>query len=35
MFYAHGGAWHKIENEAEAEAARLAIQNDVDANESW
>jgi hypothetical protein len=34
MFYAHGGAWHKIENEAEAEAARLVIQNDVDANET-
>ena len=33
MFYAHGGMWHKIENEAEAEAARLVIQNDVDANE--
>ena len=33
MFYAHAGAWHKIENEAEAEAARLVIQNDVDANE--
>ena len=34
MFYAHAGAWHKIENEAEAEAARLVIQNDVDANET-
>ena len=33
MFYSHAGAWHKIENEAEAEAARLVIQNDVDANE--
>ena len=33
MFYAHAGAWHKIENEAEAEAARLVIQNNVDANE--
>jgi hypothetical protein len=34
MFYAHAGAWHKIENEAEATAARLVIQNDVDANET-
>ena len=34
MFYAHAGAWHKIENEAEAAAARLVIQNDVDANET-
>ena len=34
MFYAHGGMWHKIENEAEAEAARAAIQADVDQNES-
>ena len=34
MYYAHGGSWHKIENEAEAEAARLVIQNDVDANEA-
>ena len=34
MYYAHAGAWHKIENEAEAEAARLVIQNDVDQNEA-
>jgi len=34
MYYAHSGAWHKIENETEAEAARLVIQNDVDQNES-
>ena len=34
MFYAHGGMWHKIENEAEAEAARAAIQSDVDQNEA-
>jgi hypothetical protein len=34
MYYAHGGSWHKIESEAEAEAARLVIQNDVDQNES-
>jgi len=33
MFYAHGGMWHKIENEAEAEAARAAIQADVDLNQ--
>ena len=34
MYYAHSGAWHKIENETEAEAARLVIQNDVDQNEA-
>lgn len=34
MFYAHGGMWHKIENEAEAEAARAVIQADVDLNQN-
>ena len=41
IYYSHAGAWHKIENEAEAEAARAALQNsitvlqaDVDQNES-
>ena len=34
IFYAHGGVWHKIENEAEAEAGRAAIQADVDQNEA-
>ena len=33
MYYAHSGSWHKIENEAEAEAARAVIQADVDQNE--
>ena len=33
MYYAHSDAWHKIENEVEATAARLVIQNDVDQNE--
>ena len=30
MFYAHAGAWHKIENEAEAEAARTALSGRLD-----
>ncbi len=34
IFYAHGGMWHKIENEAEAQAARDLIQADVDQNET-
>ena len=34
MYYAHSGAWHKIENEVEAAAARAVIQADVDKNES-
>ena len=34
IFYAHGGMWHKIENEAEAQAARDVIQADVDQNEA-
>ena len=34
MFYAHGGMWHKIEREDEAQAARDLIQADVDQNES-
>ena len=34
IFYAHGGMWHKIENEAEAQAARDLIQADVDQNEA-
>ena len=33
IFYAHGGMWHKIENESEAEYARGLIQSDVDSNE--
>ena len=34
MYYAHSGAWHKIENELEAESARAFIQSDVDQNEA-
>ena len=45
MYYSHGGAWNKIENETEATAARAAIQSeaataraaiqaDVDGNET-
>ena len=34
MYYAHGGAWHKIEGETEAQAARDLIQADVDQNET-
>jgi hypothetical protein len=34
MFYAHGGAWHKIENEAEAEAARAALSGRLDTLEA-
>ena len=34
MYYAHGGAWHKIESETEAQAARDLIQADVDQNET-
>ena len=30
IFYSHGGMWHKVENEAEAEAARLALSNRLD-----
>jgi hypothetical protein len=30
MFYAHAGAWHKIENEAEAEAARTVLSGRLD-----
>ena len=34
IFYAHGGMWHKIENEAEARScSRCLIQADVDQNE--
>jgi hypothetical protein len=33
IYYSHGGMWHKIENEAEAQAARDLIQADVDQNE--
>ena len=34
MFYAHAGAWHKIENEAEAEAARTALSGRLDTLEA-
>ena len=30
IFYSHGGMWHKVENEAEAEAARLLLSNRLD-----
>ena len=34
IFYAHSGAWHKVENEAEAEAARLLLSNRLDTLEA-
>jgi hypothetical protein len=34
MFYAHAGAWHKIENEAEAEAARALLSGRLDTLEA-
>ena len=34
IFYAHGGMWHKVENEAEAEAARLLLSNRLDTLET-
>ena len=34
MYYSHGGMWHKIEREDEAQAARDLIQADVDQNEA-
>jgi hypothetical protein len=34
LFYSHGGMWHKVENEAEAEAARLLLSNRLDTLES-
>ena len=34
MFYAHAGVWHKIENEAEAEAARTVLSGRLDTLET-